>query len=146
MQPVAVDDRRSIKTDLAMVEVDFGGKPSNRPGYLGHGYQQTHIEHLSPRQNQHRSTLSPYLCEPYLAPIHSALQASASDQKSSTVSGVRLYAARSDSASAARTAAETPCLAAAEMLTSSRRACSAKDSSREKVVRIVAIAADAIVN
>jgi len=100
------------------------------------------IPWLATQANQ--TALSPDLYEPYLATIHSALHASASDQKSSTVSGVRSYAARSASAKAARTAADTPSLAAAEMLTSSCRACSASDSSRENVVRIVVIATHAI--
>jgi len=139
VKPVAVDHRTLIKSGLVLIDVDLGCEAADRCRDLRDGDEVANVDHLRSRPHQDGPCLAADLGRPDLASRQSSLQASASFQNGSGRSGRRSYAARSAWANAARTAAETPSRAAAEMLIPSCRARSARASSSVKVVRTEAI-------
>ncbi len=143
VQPVAVDHRFPIDARRRIVQIDLCGETSSCRGDLCDRDQSPNVEYLGPSQHEHGASFPAYLCEPDVPAIHSSPQVSVSSQNESTLSGFLSYASRSRSASAARTADATPFLAAEEMFTPRRRACSASVSSRVNVDRVVVIALDA---
>lgn len=89
MDAVAVDDRRSIESGGAELHGDLGGEAAYRRGDLRDRDELPDIDDLGPGQNQNWSSLAANLSEPEFASPHVSVQASASVQKESTLSGCR---------------------------------------------------------
>ncbi len=86
---VAVDDRRSIKSDVAVIHADLAGEAAYRRGDLCNRDELPDIDDLGPGQHQDWSRPATDASKPELSSSHSSVQASASVQRASTRSGCR---------------------------------------------------------
>ena len=90
VETIAVDHRWSLEAGLLVVDGDLGGDVTDRSRDLGDGHERTHIDDFRSGQHEDRPSLATRFSEPDLAPDHSSVQASTSDQNGSGRSGRRL--------------------------------------------------------
>ena len=89
VDPVAIDGRFPVESQLDMIELHLSRQTAHRRGDLGHRDQRSHVEDFAPGQDQHRASFSSDLGQPDLPSVHSLPQASASVQNESCSSGLR---------------------------------------------------------
>ncbi len=92
--PIADDRRLLVEPCELMIDGNFACQTSHRRRDFGHGDQRANFEHFVASEHRDGTAFTSNLGKSDLAPVHSVLQASASVQNGSGVSGCRSYAAR----------------------------------------------------